>query len=98
LVLETLVEHFIGFVDHQHLQTLCAEVAATDHVEDAAGGSGHHLHTVVETSDVLADALSTNAAVTLHVHEVAKGQQHLLRLFSKLEETRIRNTGNSRHN
>ncbi len=37
-----------------------------------------YLHPVVESPDVLPDALAADAGVALHIHEVSQGENHLI--------------------
>ena len=61
-----------------------AQSSPTDHVKDSPGCSRHHVLTVVQLSDVLAQVGSSDAGVALDVHVVAQGQHHLLDLDRQL--------------
>mmetsp|Transcript_14814 Transcript_14814/g.33881 ORF Transcript_14814/g.33881 Transcript_14814/m.33881 type:complete len:372 (+) Transcript_14814:233-1348(+) len=84
LLLETLREHLIRLVDHQHLDRARAQVAPPDHVEHAAWRARHRMHSRIQPADVLANALATNARMALHAHVVSERQHHLLRLLGQL--------------
>mmetsp|Transcript_23503 Transcript_23503/g.73932 ORF Transcript_23503/g.73932 Transcript_23503/m.73932 type:complete len:306 (+) Transcript_23503:468-1385(+) len=84
LLLEALGEHLIRLVDDEHLDCARAQVAAADHVEDAARRAGDGVHSGVEAADVLADRLASDAGVALHRHVVSEREHHLLRLLCQL--------------
>lgn len=87
-VLEALVEHLITLIDHQHLDVAGAEVSLGDHIEHTAGSSRDHLHTIIQTTNVLSHALSSDAGVTLDLHVSTDGDKDLLGLFGQLTSGR----------
>ena len=84
LLAEALVQQLVGLVQHQHLDVARAQVAAADHVGDAARRAGHDVLAVVELADVLADVGAADAGVALHVHVVAEGHDDGLDLGGEL--------------
>lgn len=84
LVGETTRQHFVSLVKDEHLHGVSLEEAALDHVVDTAGGTDDDLRAILEGLHVLADAGTTNASVTLNVHEVANSDDNLLNLLSQL--------------
>ena len=88
LLLEALVEHLVGLVQYEHLDVARLQVMPMDHVDDAAGRARDDVLAVVELLDVVAQARAANARVTLHVHEVAEGEHHLLDLDGEFARRR----------
>jgi hypothetical protein len=80
LVLETLVEQLVGFIEDEHLDVLGAERSSTDHVEHTAGRAGHDVLSVLELLDVLADTGAADTGVALDVHVVSQGKDDVLDL------------------
>ena len=77
LLLETLVQHLIGLVQHQLLDALDPQGATTDHVNHSTGGARDNVLLIVQLPDVLTKVGATNARMTLHIHAVPKCQLHL---------------------
>ena len=77
LLLETLVQHLIGLVQHQLLDALDPQGATTDHVNHSTGGARDNVLLIVQLPDVLTKVGATNARMTLHIHVVPKCQHHL---------------------
>ena len=77
LLLETLVQHLIGLVQHQLLDALDPQGATTDHVNHSTGGARDNVLLIVQLPDVLTKVGATNARMTLHIHVVPKCKHHL---------------------
>ena len=45
--LDLLVEHLIGLIDDEHLDSAGAKVSSLNHVKHAPGSAGHNLDTVI---------------------------------------------------
>mmetsp|Transcript_27194 Transcript_27194/g.63561 ORF Transcript_27194/g.63561 Transcript_27194/m.63561 type:complete len:205 (+) Transcript_27194:860-1474(+) len=88
LFFESLVEHLVSLIDHQHLQVTSTKVATTYHVEHAPRSSADNLHTVVKPANILTNTLTTNACMALNVHVVAKCKANLLGLLGQLTRRR----------
>lgn len=84
LLAEALVQELVGLVEDEHLDVAGAQVAAADHVGDAARGARDDVLAVVELPDVLADVGAADAGVALHVHVVAEGHDDGLDLRGQL--------------
>mmetsp|Transcript_111685 Transcript_111685/g.266428 ORF Transcript_111685/g.266428 Transcript_111685/m.266428 type:complete len:205 (+) Transcript_111685:410-1024(+) len=84
LLLEAPVEHLIGFIQNQHLDVACAEMALLDHVEHPSRCAGHDLHAGFESVDVIGHTLATDADMNLHVEIVTQCQANLLALLRQL--------------
>ena len=72
LILEALVEEFVGLVQDEHLDVARAEGAPPNHVEDPAGRPGDDVLPIFEFTYVLTDGSAADARVTLHVHVIAQ--------------------------
>mmetsp|Transcript_19509 Transcript_19509/g.42399 ORF Transcript_19509/g.42399 Transcript_19509/m.42399 type:complete len:369 (+) Transcript_19509:1318-2424(+) len=84
LLLEATGKHLIGLVQKELLHGVQSEGAPGDHVVDTSGGSDHHVHTVLEGADVVADGGTSDTGVDLDVHVVTEGQDDLLNLARQL--------------
>lgn len=65
LVLETARKHLIGLIQHEHLDGVSTQAAATQHVEDTAGGTDHHVHTGTQDAGILTHGGTTDAGMAL---------------------------------
>lgn len=83
LILEALVEQFVGFIEHEHLDVLGAERASADHVEYTARGTRDDMLAVLELFDILADARAADTGVALNVHVVSQGENDILDLHGE---------------
>lgn len=83
LVLESLVEQFVGFIEHEHLDILGAERASADHVEYTARGTRDDVLAVFEFFDILADARAADTGVALDVHVVSQRENDILDLHGE---------------
>merc|ERR1719474_2501538 len=84
LLLEPLVQHLVGLVEHQHLDPASPQGAAADHVEHSAWRSRDNMLSIVKFPDVFTKVGPASSGVTLHIHVIAKRQNHLLNLDSQL--------------
>ena len=88
LFLETLVQHLVGLVQHQHLDPAGPQGASADHVKHSSRSSRDDVLPIVQFPDVLPKVGPPNAGVTLHIHVVPKCQHHLktVRVNSQLKK------------
>lgn len=84
LLLESLVQHFVRFVEDQHFDGPCPKHASSNHVKDAPGSAADNVLAIVQFSYVLAQIRASNTSVALHVHEIAQCQNDLLDLHCQL--------------
>lgn len=80
LFLESLVQHFVGFVQHQHFDGPGSQYPTFDHIKHPPGRSTDHMLPIIQLPDVLTQVCSTDTSVTLYVHEIAQRQNNLLDL------------------
>lgn len=88
LILETLVEQLVGFIEDEHLDVLGSECSSTDHVEYTTGSTGDDVLSVFELLDVFSDTGSTDTGVALDVHVVSQGEDYVLDLNSQFSSGR----------
>ena len=84
LLLESLIQHLVGLVQHQHLDAPGPQSPPPNHVKYPPRGSRHHVLPVIKLPDVLSEIGSSDAGVTLDVHVVSKSQHDLLDLDGQL--------------
>lgn len=84
LLLESLIQHLIGLVKDEHLDTPGAQGSPADHVKNTTWRARHDMLAVVQFPDVLPEVGAADAGVALHVHVVSEGQHDLLDLNGQL--------------
>jgi hypothetical protein len=88
LILETARQHLIGFVEHEELDVVGAQVLALDHVLHTTGCSDHNMDALLQVLHVLADVRTTDASMRLGIHEVTECDNDLLDLSGQLASGR----------
>mmetsp|Transcript_29253 Transcript_29253/g.61929 ORF Transcript_29253/g.61929 Transcript_29253/m.61929 type:complete len:327 (+) Transcript_29253:678-1658(+) len=84
LFLEAPAQHLVRLVQDEQFDVPRPHRAALDHVVQTAGGAADHVHPALQLANILAHTLPADAAVRLHVHEVADREDHLVRLRRQL--------------
>lgn len=84
LLLEAARQHLVGLIEHEQTDGVQAKGSATDHVVDTTRCAHHHMHTLLQSADILSDSGTTDTAVDADVHEVADGGDDLDDLLGKL--------------
>lgn len=79
----TYRKHLIGFIKDKHLHAVSLEDATLNHVVDTTWSTDDDLRSILESLHVLTDIGTTNASMTLNVHEVTDGDNNLLDLLCK---------------
>ena len=83
LFAESTIEKFVGFIEHQHLDVACAQVAPADHICHTTWCSRNNMLAVIKLPDVFTNICSSNASMTLDVHIITKGHHDGLNLGCK---------------
>jgi len=69
LFFKTMIQHFIGFIENQHLNASCSQESLLDHLENSTRGTRNNLDTVLELSLIILDTLTTDTGMNLYVHK-----------------------------
>lgn len=88
LILETLVEQLIGFIENEHLDVFGSKSSSSDHVEHTAGSTGNDMLPIFELLDVLSDTGTTDTSVALHVHVITQSENYVLDLNGQFTRRR----------
>lgn len=78
------LQHFIGLVKNHHFNFVEIKVTLLDHIEHTSRCAADHVHTHLQTTDVLLHGLATKTSMNLNIEMVAKCKCNFLRLFSQL--------------
>ena len=84
LLREPAREHFVGFVEAEHLDVVGAESTTVDHVEYTTGCADDDVGTLLELSHILANVGPANAGVALDLEVVTEGDDDFLDLLGEL--------------
>ncbi|KAH3688873.1 hypothetical protein WICPIJ_000143 [Wickerhamomyces pijperi] len=80
LFLETSGQHFIGFIQDEHLDLVGSEETTVNHVEDSTWGTDDDLSTVLQGFNVVLGGGTTDGGVDSDVQVGTNGQDNLLDL------------------
>lgn len=83
LLFEASGKHFIGFIQNEHFDIFGPQVAAFDHVVDAARSAGYNVLAVIEFLDILANFCATNARMNLDIQVITECQEDTLDLLGE---------------
>ena len=80
----TYRKHLVGLVENEHLHVVGLQDATLDHVLNTTWSTNDDLWAILKSLHILADIGTTDAGVTVNVHEIADGDNDLLDLLSQL--------------
>jgi hypothetical protein len=81
--LRTYGKHLIGLVKNEHLHRVGLQESTLDHVLDTTRGTDNNLRAFLKSLHIITNACTTNACMTLNVHEVSDSNNNLLDLLSQ---------------
>jgi hypothetical protein len=84
LILESTRKHLISLIEEEDLDGSSAENLSAEHVVDTSGGSDDDVASLLELSDIITNASSSDAGVALNSEVLSQRRNDLLDLLCEL--------------